>query len=246
MKPSEAEVFRMDCRIFNTLADDIARGCLADEEIRRAAMNHAEACSFCAGRLAEAERLTHVLRQFAASMGDLQAPPEVEKTLRIRFEQQRNLVQWHRRRQRLVLGAVAAAALLAVLSVFLLLKPEGMRQNRPQVSITRPIVKAPEKMESAPADRSLMASARRKTKNRQSVASENLRNVAGMEEGFIPLPYGEGSPAPAEEQVIRVKLPDSVLEEIGLPTPNGVAANYVTADILLGEDGIARAIRIVQ
>src|SRR5579875_3671918 len=73
MKPSEAEVFRMDCRIFNTLADDIARGCLADEEIRRAAMNHAEACSFCAGRLAEAERLTHVLRQFAASMGDLQA-----------------------------------------------------------------------------------------------------------------------------------------------------------------------------
>jgi hypothetical protein len=236
----------MDCRMFNTLADDIARGCLADEEIRKAATNHAETCLSCARRLAEAERLTLALRQFAASVGVLQAPPEVEKTLRIRFAQQRNLAQWHRRRQRLVLGAVAAAALLAALSVFLLLKSGGMRQNQPKVSITRPIVKAPEKMESTPADRSLVASARREAKNRQSVASENLRNVAGMEKGFIPLPYGEGSPAPAEEQVIRVRLPDSVLEEIGLPAPNGPAARYVTADVLLGEDGIARAIRIVQ
>lgn len=225
----------MDCRLFNTLVDDIARGCLADEEVRKAATNHAEACLLCARRLAEAERLTLALRQFAASVGVLQAPPEVEKTLRIRFAQQRNLAQWHRRRQRLVLGAVAAAALLAALSVFLLLKSEGMRQNQPEVSITRPIVKAGKETESTPADRSLVASAR-----------ANPRNAVGLEEGFIPLPYGEGSPAPAEEQVIRVKLPDSVLEEIGLPAPNGPAARYVTADVLLGEDGIARAIKIVQ
>src|SRR5579875_1936828 len=150
----------MDCRLFNTLVDDIARGCLADEEIRKAATNHAEACLSCARRLAEAERLTLALRQFAASVGALQAPPEVEKTLRIRFAQQRNLAQWHRRRQRLVLGAVAAAALLAALSVFLLLKSGGMRQNQPEVSITRPIVKAEKEMESTPADRSLVASAR--------------------------------------------------------------------------------------
>jgi hypothetical protein len=63
---------------------------------------------------------------------------------------------------------------------------------------------------------------------------------------FIPLMQG-GRYAQAEGgHLVRVELPRSALASFGLPVGAEQAGGRVKADVLLGEDGIARAIRFVH
>ena len=61
---------------------------------------------------------------------------------------------------------------------------------------------------------------------------------------FIPL----GQYAQAEEgHLVRVELPRSALASFGLPvSAEAAGGGRVKADILLGEDGTARAIRFIR
>lgn len=60
---------------------------------------------------------------------------------------------------------------------------------------------------------------------------------------FIPL----GGYAQAEEgHLVRVELPRSALASFGLPVSAESAGGRVKADVLLGEDGTARAIRFIR
>ena len=64
---------------------------------------------------------------------------------------------------------------------------------------------------------------------------------------FIPLTSGGGQLAPEDAgQVVRVELPRSALASIGVPVSAERANERVRADVLMGEDGTARAIRFVR
>jgi hypothetical protein len=63
---------------------------------------------------------------------------------------------------------------------------------------------------------------------------------------FIPLVQA-GQYAQAEEgHLVRVKLPRSALVSFGLPVNAEAPGGSVKADVLMGQDGIARAIRFVR
>ena len=47
-------------------------------------------------------------------------------------------------------------------------------------------------------------------------------------------------------QLVRVELPGSALIAVGLPVDAEMANAPVKADVLLGHDGLARAIRFVR
>ncbi len=61
---------------------------------------------------------------------------------------------------------------------------------------------------------------------------------------FMPLRYGKPVEAGETLQMIRIKLPQSEMIRLGLPVAPE-PARTVKADVLLGEDGLAKAIRIV-
>lgn len=63
---------------------------------------------------------------------------------------------------------------------------------------------------------------------------------------FYPLPEAEALPALENALVIRVQLPVSSLQLMGVPISNERADASVDADLLLGQDGLARAVRLVQ
>jgi hypothetical protein len=64
---------------------------------------------------------------------------------------------------------------------------------------------------------------------------------------FIPLLQGGGRLVAGDGgQVVRIELPRSALERFGLPMNVERANERVKADVLLGEDGMARAIRFVR
>lgn len=63
---------------------------------------------------------------------------------------------------------------------------------------------------------------------------------------FIPLVHG-GQYAQAEEgHLVRVEVPRSALASFGLPVNAEASGGNVKADVLMGQDGIARAIRFVR
>ena len=63
---------------------------------------------------------------------------------------------------------------------------------------------------------------------------------------FIPLMQGVPYPPAEEAHLVRVELPRAALASFGLPVGADSAGGRVKADVLLGEDGIARAIRFVR
>jgi hypothetical protein len=62
---------------------------------------------------------------------------------------------------------------------------------------------------------------------------------------FLPFPYAEGLSADERVQLIHVRLPSEALTFFGLP-PAADPLATVPADVLLGQDGTARAVRFVR
>ena len=61
---------------------------------------------------------------------------------------------------------------------------------------------------------------------------------------FIPIVY---DPEPIERgQIVRIRLPLAALAGFGLPVNEEHAEETIRADVVLGEDGLARAVRFVK
>jgi len=63
---------------------------------------------------------------------------------------------------------------------------------------------------------------------------------------FLPLPIGYSLPMTEGGQVMRVQLPRTALSSFGLPVDFNRASEFIKADVVIGNDGIARAIRFVR
>lgn len=63
---------------------------------------------------------------------------------------------------------------------------------------------------------------------------------------FIPLTYAGGGGASEGGMIVRVEVPRATLVALGLPLDPVRGESRVTADLLVGDDGITRAIRLVQ
>ena len=66
------------------------------------------------------------------------------------------------------------------------------------------------------------------------------------EADFYPLPEAEGLPPIENATVVRVQMPLASLELMGVAVNETGGADPVQADILLGQDGMARGVRLVQ
>jgi hypothetical protein len=55
----------------------------------------------------------------------------------------------------------------------------------------------------------------------------------------VPLPFERG-------ELLRVIVPASTMRRVGLPVNEDRLAERVQADVLVGEEGLARAIRFVR
>lgn len=82
----------------------------------------------------------------------------------------------------------------------------------------------------------------RKANNFATAASTNEEITTE----FLPITYGGNPPQLDEGQLIRVELPRSALQSFGLPVNAERAGERVKADVLIGHDGVARAIRFVR
>ena len=63
---------------------------------------------------------------------------------------------------------------------------------------------------------------------------------------FYPLPEADALPPLESAMVVRVQLPLASLQLMGFPVNDEAGADPVEADVLLGQDGLARGVRLIQ
>lgn len=63
---------------------------------------------------------------------------------------------------------------------------------------------------------------------------------------FYPLPEADGLPPVETATVVRVQMPLASLQLMGVAVNDAGSGDSVQADILLGQDGLARGVRLVQ
>jgi hypothetical protein len=165
-------------------------------------------------------------------------PPQLQEPLRRRLgaiRRTRRIRVWS------VVTAVAAGLLIGAVFVM----SSRQRVNRPLRLLARvePHVANPGRVTPVAVPRhQTMQVARRVTRNRRPYAAGVDSVYAG---GFLAIPYAEPL-SPAEQvDVYRVALPRATVARFGLPT-DGIVDSPVVADLAVGSDGVARAVRFIR
>jgi len=207
---------------------DVGRGTLAAVE------SHIETCATCAARLARERRVSERLRALAAATASAAPSAAIESRLMAACAAR----QPARRRQTWVaLVAAAAAIVLAMLSWR---SSTGTPAQPPPVPVSR---SAPEPAAPPPID--VQPPVRAVADDRPRGGRGPARRAAVNDSTFIALPAAAGLPDFESGVIVRMELPPAALPAYGLEIVTG-SKMPVEADLLIGQDGQARAIRLVN
>ena len=67
-----------------------------------------------------------------------------------------------------------------------------------------------------------------------------------MATDFIEIPYAEPLRPEERADVFRIQMPRANMAVFGLPVTGGRLDSRITADVLMGEDGVVRAVRFIR
>jgi hypothetical protein len=76
-----------------------------------------------------------------------------------------------------------------------------------------------------------------------SASANSTDETAG---DFVSVPYTEGIGPDDEAMVVRVQLTRESLAQLGFPVDEVHGSDWVRADVLVGQDGWPRGVRLVQ
>jgi hypothetical protein len=250
----------MNCRDFKKLVLALARDGSLDAATREQGLAHTEGCKRCAARLAEERALLADVRAVAAELAGEEPPARVDAALLAAYRAQRAAVasptaipmpsrtrHWWSWK----LAAVAAGILILISMIAVFWRSASSlrpQQEEQAVSPTPDPRTTPPKQAEPPVGRD-QAVTRQPEKERKRVdRRSSMDDPAEVEvvTQFFPLREGEDLTALESLQLVRVELPGSALGEVGLPVSIETANEPVEADVLLGQDGMARAIRFVR
>ncbi len=244
----------MKCAEFSEIVSDLARNEGLDEAVRQSAFQHADACPRCDEELVMARALSAALHALAASSTAAAAPSRVEEILRGEMRQRR-VVSLKRSpaSQRWAIGGIAGLAAAALISV-VLLRPEILHQvgERSPDGSTQTVGATAQGSEataqvapaSGKADGSPATAASANDSSGEDAAAQDAD--AEYATSYFALPSAEGSNFAEDQTIVRVSLPPSALASFGLPFSSGDRDANVLADFVLGEDGMPRAVRLVE
>jgi hypothetical protein len=248
----------MNCHDFEKLALALARNSLLDATERDQGLIHTEVCNRCAARLAEERVLLARVRAVAVEMAGEEPPARVDALLLAAFRAQTaatassTVIPAQGRAGRWSgwkLAAVAAGILILISVMAILWKSTSSRMPRREERAVAPTpVNTPGPQADPPVGRDQVANEQpknlpKRVRRRAPVRSPDEAEVVTQ---FFPLREGEDLTTLESMQMVRVVLPGSALGEVGLPFDPETVNEPVKADVVLGQDGLARAIRFVR
>lgn len=264
------EVLYMKCHEVESIATDLARGQIMDAVTQARALAHADECIRCAAQLANQRALSAGLRALAHTDAALDAPSRLETALLKAYRErereepapvvaQASAVET-RGSNSWIRWAAAAAVIILIAGLALMRRQQAPAPAAPEQA--RKAQRSPEKQpeqekvvakgiaespQPEPMRKPAVARANdSRNRPRARQAAKPSARDAEVTTPFMALTSEADLMSLDRGQVVRVKLPRSALESFGLPMNQARAGEPVKADVLIGEDGLARAIRFVR
>lgn len=185
-----------------------------------AAHPHAQECAACAARMQRASRLSAGLRAMAAGMAGTEAPYRVEARLLTAFRAQAGNPEGIRNRRRWIPAATWAAAVAAMIAIGVFLV-----RDRAPAEVERA---APRNVEVA------------------MLETSSTGFESAIEEGYLLLPGAAQLGGADGVNILHVELKRSAMMQVGIDVSPERADETVRADVMVGSDGLARAVRFVD
>jgi|GraSoiStandDraft_4_1057263.scaffolds.fasta_scaffold192601_2 hypothetical protein len=138
----------------------------------------------------------------------------------------------------LVAAAASIALILAAVSMWQTILGDGRDAAVPPSAPAVPVMQAIASLPPPGIDLTLSHSGKRMG------PTPSPREVAVTPSGFVALPWTAGLPAFESGEIVRMEVQVASLPAYGIDISSG-ADRPVEADILIGQDGLARAIRLV-
>jgi hypothetical protein len=254
----------MKCQEFEPIIISLARGQLVETAARDEALGHFERCARCANAFAEQQALTSRIRVAAETLTDHGASARVETDLRRAFRERAgrsitaeagSQTKWGWNWPWRLVGAAAAIILLALMAGvgYLKSRPGNQKPEAVNLPATPSIADPGQKQESEARtegrgnqnQKAASNSGGSRRRGRRYSVRQNAESPVEVATRFYPL-VDENEMAPLESgKVVRVEVPASTLISLGLPITAESINRPVQADLLLGQDGLARAIRFL-
>jgi hypothetical protein len=258
----------MNCQRIREIIVDLARDQMFEAGARKDALEHCENCESCSQALADQRALTATLRSLASASDSISAPLRIEQNLTnaLRHQARQTNRPVVNRRLPYWTGAIAASVLIFVAAGLVrwrqvpapyVARPTAKVEAPPiEVSTPETPVANPEVSQTPAEPKELKATSGKnqrpqlkgvgpKLPKSRSTADVNYASSEIATE-FLPLGYGNVLGLQEGGQIVRVEVPRSTLVSFGLPVNLDRVGHRVKADLLLGVDGSARAIRFVQ
>lgn len=257
----------MKCDAFEAVIDDLAKSVMMDAALRDQALAHAASCQRCAMRLADERELTAGLKALAVA-SVVETPARIQASLLAVFREQHAAlptpVESRRATHRwlYVAAGIAAAVVIALLiSLTISRTRDSNQQQKQEQAVVTPAtpdqhqesaLKSPDSRKAA-APKKLRGNAvspvaavsGRKSPESKPVPLDDSGVEPEIATDFFPL-MNRGIGQLDSGQIMRVELPRSALMSFGLPMNMDRADERIKADVVVGNDGLARAIRFVR
>jgi hypothetical protein len=214
-------MFRMNCRTYRGELLEAARG----DALSREAKIHIDGCASCSRFFEE-----QIALSAAYAAVEEQAPPEIESSLLAEFD-------WVRRKRKLArLGAASLLLAAGVAAVMLLPKKPAATPGAPA-----PIASSAHETVRPPTPASVPSKAPARPRG-----ATKRRAVSVPETPFLQIPYTLPLQPYERASVVRMEMPVAALISAGLPIQTANTGAQAQADVVIGEDGRARAVRLIS
>jgi hypothetical protein len=223
------EINCMSCPRIEPFIVDMARGVTDDQDAQLA--RHILGCPGCAGLFEQERVMSAALRRLANDLREPAADPMREQALLAKFDQAVARPRPHMRAPVWTWTAVAGVAVAGMLTWQLAREPSVPRIGMPPIAAVVPAAEQARALDSA----SLVAAEPPTPAPGRSSGVQNadLRLEEAIDSTeFVAWPGAAAWPPFESGELIRIDIPT----EVGV----------VQAEVLVGQDGFARAIRLVE
>ncbi|HXN65551.1 MAG TPA: hypothetical protein VN862_09470 [Candidatus Acidoferrales bacterium] len=221
----------MTCLQFEEIVHGLVRLEILDVAARDQAFDHAAECANCAALLADVQTLAEISEADCESALLEETPKSVELALLASFRQEHHQQRvWKRSVQWAAAAALAAGLALAAWGTYPKWAPEFSKLRGSSINSA--------------------VSSGSQTGTQISPADSQIADAANGADplaNFVPVPGADNTlDSDDPGMVVHVALTRASLGELGYPVDKAHATEIVQADVLVGEDGWPRAVRLLQ
>jgi hypothetical protein len=226
------------CREFDEVVHGFVRMELLDVNVREAVLEHSARCELCSQRMADATALAEASEVMGKSARGEQTPAHVEATLLAAFRNHHRRALWRRTLEWASVGAAAAVLLIFLWTV----RGPSREKSSP------PAHKDLSSQSGVPVMAKVPVTSKQEesTSAAAAIVSDATVSEAYVASDFTPVPYTGAITADDPGMIVRVQLTRSSLAQLGYPVAETPDEDLIRADVLVGEDGWPRGVKLIQ